>query len=110
MGLKSQSIRYSMGSTSQKWWRDPSRQTEETINHDHHVRVNAVAPGPVQTAMLDRVTGNDAEVKEAFLSQVPQGRAGDPEEIAEAIAFITSDQAGFLTGQTIFIDGGITAT
>jgi NAD(P)-dependent dehydrogenase (short-subunit alcohol dehydrogenase family) len=108
MGFKSQSIPYSMGCTSQTWWRDPSRQTEETINHDHHIRVNAVAAGPVQTAMLDRVTGNDAEGKEAFLSQVPQGRAG--KTIAEAIAFIPSDQAGFLTGQAIFIDGGITAT
>jgi NAD(P)-dependent dehydrogenase (short-subunit alcohol dehydrogenase family) len=74
------------------------------------IRVNAVAPAPVQTAMLDRVTGNDAEVKAAILFQVPLGRAGDPEEIAEAIAFMTSDQAGFLTGQTTFIDGGITAT
>jgi NAD(P)-dependent dehydrogenase (short-subunit alcohol dehydrogenase family) len=73
------------------------------------VRVNAVAPGPVQTAMLDRVTGGDEEAKAAFLSSVPVGRAGDPKEIAEAIVFIASPKAGFLTGQAIFIDGGITA-
>jgi 3-oxoacyl-[acyl-carrier protein] reductase len=59
--------------------------------------------------MLDRVTGNDADTKAAFLSLVPQGRAGDVTEIADAIVFITSEQAGFLTGQTIFIDGGVTA-
>jgi NAD(P)-dependent dehydrogenase (short-subunit alcohol dehydrogenase family) len=74
------------------------------------VRVNAVAPGPVQTAMLERVTGGDAEAKAAFLATVPQGRAGDPEEIADAIVFIASDQAGFLTGQTITVDGGIAAS
>jgi NAD(P)-dependent dehydrogenase (short-subunit alcohol dehydrogenase family) len=72
------------------------------------VRVNAIAPGPVQTAMLDRVTG-DPETKAAFLATVPQGRAGDPREIADAIVFITSDKAGFLTGETIAIDGGVTA-
>lgn len=59
--------------------------------------------------MLDRVTGRDAEVKAAFLALVPQGRAGDVAELADAIVFITSEQAGFLTGQTIFLDGGITA-
>jgi NAD(P)-dependent dehydrogenase (short-subunit alcohol dehydrogenase family) len=74
------------------------------------VRVNAVAPGPVQTAMLDRVTGNDTEAKDALLETVPQRRAGDPTEIADAITFITSDKASFLTGQTIAIDGGVTAT
>jgi NAD(P)-dependent dehydrogenase (short-subunit alcohol dehydrogenase family) len=73
------------------------------------VRVNAVAPGPVQTAMLDRVTGGDEEAKAAFLSTVPAGRAGDPREIADAIVFIASPQASFLTGQAIFLDGGVTA-
>lgn len=71
------------------------------------VRVNAVAPGPVQTAMLDRVTG-DEEGKAALLAMVPQGRAGDPKEIADAIVFISSPAASFLTGQTVAIDGGVT--
>jgi len=75
----------------------------------HGVRVNAVAPGPVQTAMLDRVTGGDEQAKAAFLSTVPVGRAGDPQEIADAIVFIASPKASFLTGQAIFLDGGITA-
>ena len=73
------------------------------------VRVNAVGPGPVQTAMLDRVTGGDEEAKAAFLSTIPIGRGGDPKEIADAIVFIASERAGFLTGQTIFLDGGLTA-
>jgi 3-oxoacyl-[acyl-carrier protein] reductase len=65
--------------------------------------------GPVQTAMLDRVTGGDAAAKAAFLATVPQQRAGEPEEIAAAIAYISSPGAGYLTGQTIFLDGGMTA-
>jgi NAD(P)-dependent dehydrogenase (short-subunit alcohol dehydrogenase family) len=74
------------------------------------VRVNAVGPGPVQTAMFDRVTGNNAQAKAAYLATVPQQRAAQPEEIAAAIAYISSPQASYLTGQTIYLDGGITAT
>ncbi|HEX4218929.1 MAG TPA: glucose 1-dehydrogenase [Acidimicrobiales bacterium] len=73
------------------------------------VRVNAVAPGPVQTPMFDRTVEHVGMPKEAIVGTIPQGRAGDVAEIADAIVFITSEQAGFLTGQTIFIDGGITA-
>jgi NAD(P)-dependent dehydrogenase (short-subunit alcohol dehydrogenase family) len=73
------------------------------------VRVNAVGPGPVQTAMFDRVAGGDAQAKAAYLATVPQQRAGQPEEIAAAIAYVSSPQAGYLTGQTIYLDGGMTA-
>ncbi len=72
------------------------------------VRVNAIAPGPVQTAMLDRLVGNE-EKKAAFLSNVPLKRAGLPEEIAEAIVFVASDKASFITGQIIRVNGGKTA-
>ncbi|WP_082628286.1 MULTISPECIES: glucose 1-dehydrogenase [unclassified Mycobacteroides] len=73
------------------------------------VRVNAIAPGPVQTAMLDRLTGTE-ENKAAFLRNVPLGRAGDPEEIADAILFVSSDRASFITGQIIRVNGGKTAS
>jgi NAD(P)-dependent dehydrogenase (short-subunit alcohol dehydrogenase family) len=73
------------------------------------VRVNAVGPGPIETAMLNRVTGGNAEAKAAFLATVPQGRAGEPDEVAEAIRYISSLRAAYLTGQTIFLDGGMTA-
>jgi 3-oxoacyl-[acyl-carrier protein] reductase len=59
--------------------------------------------------MFNRVTGGHPEAKAAFLSTVPTGRAGDPAEVAEAIRYISSPQAGYLTGQTIFLDGGMTA-
>ena len=73
------------------------------------VRVNAIGPGPIETAMFNRVTGGHPEAKAAFLSTVPTGRAGDPAEVAEAIRYISSPQADYLTGQTIFLDGGMTA-
>ncbi|XUW93802.1 glucose 1-dehydrogenase (plasmid) [Burkholderia sp. M6-3] len=73
------------------------------------VRVNAIAPGPVETAMLDRLTAT-AERKTAFLMNVPLKRAGTPEEIADAIVFIASDKASFITGEIIRVNGGKTAS
>jgi NAD(P)-dependent dehydrogenase (short-subunit alcohol dehydrogenase family) len=72
------------------------------------VRVNAVAPGPVETDMLKRLTGTD-ERKAAFISSVPLKRAGTPDEIADAILFVASAKATFITGQIINVNGGKTA-
>jgi NAD(P)-dependent dehydrogenase (short-subunit alcohol dehydrogenase family) len=73
------------------------------------VRVNAVAPGPTETAMLDRFTGN-AERKAGLVAGVPLQRAGDPDEIAQAIVFLASSKSSFTTGQVLSIDGGKSAT
>jgi NAD(P)-dependent dehydrogenase (short-subunit alcohol dehydrogenase family) len=73
------------------------------------VRVNAVAPGPTDTAMLDRLTGS-AERKAAFYAAVPLKRGGTPAEIADAIVFVASDKAAFITGQIIRVNGGKTAS
>lgn len=73
------------------------------------VRVNAVAPGPVQTEMLERFTGGNEEAKNDFLAHVPVRRVGTPEEVAQAIVFLASDKARYLTGQCIAVDGGFTA-
>jgi NAD(P)-dependent dehydrogenase (short-subunit alcohol dehydrogenase family) len=73
------------------------------------VRVNSVAPGPVQTAMLERFTGGNAETKTGFFGMIPAKRGGSPEEIAEAIVFLASDGARYITGQSISVDGGYTA-
>jgi NAD(P)-dependent dehydrogenase (short-subunit alcohol dehydrogenase family) len=72
------------------------------------VRVNAVAPGPIDTGMLTRFAGDD-ERKNGLAAGVPMKRLGRPEEIAQAIVFLASDQAGFLTGQVIDVNGGKTA-
>jgi NAD(P)-dependent dehydrogenase (short-subunit alcohol dehydrogenase family) len=72
------------------------------------VRVNAVAPGPVETEMLNRFTGS-ADRKAGLVAGVPAKRVGKPEEIAQTIVFLASDKADFLTGQIIGVNGGKTA-
>jgi len=73
------------------------------------VRVNAVAPGPVATDMLDRFVGRDDALKAGFIASLPAKRAGTVEEIAETIVFLASAKANFLTGQSIAVDGGYLA-
>jgi NAD(P)-dependent dehydrogenase (short-subunit alcohol dehydrogenase family) len=73
------------------------------------IRVNAVAPGPVETAMLDRFTGGSADAKAGMLGMFPAKRAARPDEIAQTIVFLASGKAGYLTGQCIAVDGGYTA-
>jgi NAD(P)-dependent dehydrogenase (short-subunit alcohol dehydrogenase family) len=73
------------------------------------VRVNAVAPGPVETGMLDRFTGSQ-DRKAGLLASIPLRRAGKPEELADAILFLASDKASFVTGQIINVNGGRTAS
>jgi len=73
------------------------------------VRVNAVAPGPVDTPMLERFVGRNEDAKTRFLATIPAQRASTPEEIASTIVFLASDKARYLTGQSIAVDGGFTA-
>jgi len=73
------------------------------------VRVNAVAPGPIDTEMLDRFTGN-ADKKAGLIAGVPLKRAGKPDEIAQAITYLASDKASFVTGQVLGVNGGKTAS
>jgi NAD(P)-dependent dehydrogenase (short-subunit alcohol dehydrogenase family) len=73
------------------------------------VRVNAVAPGPVETEMLSRFTGGSADAKAGLISMMPAKRAASADEIAQTILFLASDRARYLTGQRIAVDGGYTA-
>jgi NAD(P)-dependent dehydrogenase (short-subunit alcohol dehydrogenase family) len=70
------------------------------------ITVNAVAPGPTETELFraGNPLGSDGEAR--YLASVPMGRLGQPDEIAAAIAFLLSEQSGFITGQTLFVDGG----
>lgn len=69
-----------------------------------NVTVNAVAPGYIDTDMTQAMTDS---AKEAVLAQIPMKRAGRPEDIAETVAFLASDKASYITGQTIGVDGGM---
>ena len=69
-----------------------------------NITVNAVAPGYIITGMTDKLP---SERKEAVLSMIPLQRFGQPEDVAELVAFLASDRAGYITGQAITIDGGL---
>lgn len=68
-----------------------------------HIRVNCIAPGFVDTAMNAAL---DEETKAAIVAETPLMRAGTPQDIASAAAFLASDEASFITGQTLCVDGG----
>ncbi|MEJ2364058.1 MAG: beta-ketoacyl-ACP reductase [Deltaproteobacteria bacterium] len=69
-----------------------------------NVTVNAVAPGFIETEMTAKLSD---KVKEAFLVQIPLGRAGRPEDVAQLVKFLISDEASYITGQIIHLNGGM---
>jgi 3-oxoacyl-[acyl-carrier protein] reductase len=68
------------------------------------ITVNAVAPGFIETAMTDKLTDDQ---KSAILTQIPSGRMGTPEEIAAAVLYLSSPEAGYVTGTTLHVNGGM---
>jgi 3-oxoacyl-[acyl-carrier protein] reductase len=70
------------------------------------ITVNAVAPGPIETAMFRTIRPAGSPEEKELLASIPMGRVGQPNEVAAAIEFLLSEDAGFITGQTLCIDGG----
>jgi NAD(P)-dependent dehydrogenase (short-subunit alcohol dehydrogenase family) len=73
------------------------------------IRVNAVCPGVIQTPMVERITRQNPRAAETIVAAHPIGRTGKPEEIAEAVVWLCSDAAAFVTGHAMAVDGGYVA-
>ena len=76
---------------------------------DRHIRVNAISPGVTETAGLDELFGGGDQAKgtkDYLAGLIPAGRVGQPEEIAKAVLFLASDDASFVNGVELFVDGG----
>ena len=81
-------------------------KTAALENAKRGIRINAVCPGVIKTAMIDRVTGKDKTVEKSYEDMEPVGRMGQPEEVAAAITWLCSDAASFVTGHALAVDGG----
>jgi NAD(P)-dependent dehydrogenase (short-subunit alcohol dehydrogenase family) len=76
---------------------------------DRGIRVNAVCPGPVQTPLVDKIVARQPEIVDAIIEREPIGRMGQPEEVAAAVVWLCSDEATFVVGSVLPVDGGFVA-
>lgn len=74
-----------------------------------NIRVNAICPGAIKTPMAEELIKRNPEIEKELLRDIPMGRLGLPEEIAQAVLWLASPASSFLTGQPIIVDGGFTA-
>ena len=76
---------------------------------DRHIRVNAISPGHIDTPIFETWQRGDAltKLKDDLAKNVPLGRLGDPDEIAKAVSFLASDEASYVSGVELFVDGGV---
>lgn len=72
----------------------------------HRIRVNSISPGAIKTK-INEESWRDPEAKEKLLELIPYGRVGETEDIAKVACFLASDAADYITGETIYIDGGM---
>lgn len=74
----------------------------------HRIRVNCVCPGPTDTQLFAELGGDDPKLREALTRAIPFRRLAEPEDLANMVAFLASDEAGYVTGQTVSVSGGLT--
>ncbi len=104
-GLRASSLRVAYGTSKAALDHLTRQQAVELGNLG--IRVNAVAPGPVDTAMARKV--HTADIRADYHDAIPLNRYGSEEEIADAVAFLCSDAASYINGQTLAVDGGFDA-
>lgn len=75
---------------------------------EHGITVNAVAPGPIDTELFRRVNPADSPMTQRIIDGIPVGRLGTPDDIAQSVAFFLDDRSSFITGQVMYVCGGIT--
>jgi len=73
---------------------------------EHGIRVNGIGPGTILTELAKQAVMASPEARHTILSRTPMGRCGEPEEVASIAAFLASDDASYMTGQTLYVDGG----
>jgi 2-hydroxycyclohexanecarboxyl-CoA dehydrogenase len=74
----------------------------------HKININCVCPGPTDTALFASMGGDDPKLRDALVKAIPFRRLGQPEDLANAVSFFASDEAAFITGQTLSVSGGLT--
>ena len=74
----------------------------------YEINVNVVCPGPTNTALFHEMAGGNEKLASSLKQAIPLGRLGEPEDLASAVAFLASDDASFVTGQTLSVSGGLT--
>ena len=105
-GLRASTLRVAYGTSKAAVIHMTKQQAVEL--GDRGIRVNCIAPGPVDTKLAMAV--HVPEIRAAYIDAIPLGRYGTVTEIAEAIVYLCSDKAGFITGQVLAVDGGFDAT
>ena len=74
----------------------------------HQVNINCVCPGPTDTPLFASIGGDNPKLREALTKAIPFRRLADPSDLANAVAFFASDEAAYITGQTVSVSGGLT--
>jgi len=74
----------------------------------YSINVNCVSPGPTDTALFEAVTEGNENLRQSLIKAIPFRRLGQPDDLAQAVAFLASDQASYITGQTLSVSGGLT--